>query len=330
MTLLVGTTFGALLLGGLCAAALSGVVVVQTFLYIKLFPRDSATFKAMVGAVWMLDTMHSLLIYTSVWIYLITNYGNERMIDTIPIPLALTGLISAILTFIVHCFFLYRIHKLSHQQWQFTALILVLALFRLCCATVTTAEMIHMKTFTAFKARFQWVLTLGLAMSSLVDILVTWFLTHLLQTLQREIDVSTSSDRVITSVILYTFETNLLTSVTTILSMICWLTMPDNLIFLGLHFFIGKLYANSLLATLNARKQLRHQTQRGTSVDLPSMISPSSSTRRGRTRKFSSRDEIPTSTKLEITVSRTVEVGVDEALPSQSVKHVFIVQPQPK
>lgn len=33
----------------------------------------------------MLDTVHSLLIFSSIWIYLITRYGsNETMIDIIP------------------------------------------------------------------------------------------------------------------------------------------------------------------------------------------------------------------------------------------------------
>ncbi|KAN0073695.1 hypothetical protein V8E55_012172 [Tylopilus felleus] len=85
MPILVGTTLGALLISGFCAATLSGVVTVQTFLYIKLFPQDSMRIKATVGAVWMLDTVHSLLIFSSIWIYLITRYGsNETMIDIIP------------------------------------------------------------------------------------------------------------------------------------------------------------------------------------------------------------------------------------------------------
>lgn len=67
-----------------------------------------------------------------------------------------------------------------------------------------------MKTFTAFKAHFrvcffdvsailnidvlcskQWVFTLGLAMSCLVDILITGFLTHSLHVLQSEKRAST-------------------------------------------------------------------------------------------------------------------------------------------
>ncbi|KAH0825984.1 hypothetical protein J3R83DRAFT_7579 [Lanmaoa asiatica] len=274
MTFFIGATFGALLLGGFCAAALSGVVAVQTFLYIKLFPEDSARVKAIVAAVWMLDTTHSLLVYTSIWICLITNYGDKMKIDTISIPLALTVITTAILTFIVHCFFSHRIHKLSRQRWRYTALILMESLikvgvgvlpFVLCGSHDSrndTYENIygiqgkipseHGKrvssgpSLTIFLPQ-QWVFTLGLAMSCLVDILVTGFLTHLLQTLQSDKRASTSLDRVIGAILLYTFETNLLTSAATIVSMICWLTMPNNLIFMGLHFFI--MYANSLLAT---------------------------------------------------------------------------------
>ncbi|KAI9566286.1 hypothetical protein HD554DRAFT_2174488 [Boletus coccyginus] len=357
MTSLIYVTFGALLLGGFCAAALSGVVIVQTFLYIKLFPRDSTRVKAIVGAVWVLDTTHSLLVYASIWIYLITNYGDETKIDTIPIPLALTVIITASvihypLVQCLNCCDLGNtdIHRTlffltPDPQTESTAMAiygshckhllleigtcgptdrkqpkLVLAFFRLCCATVTTAEMIHMKTFTEFKANFRWVFTLGLAMSCLVDILVTGFLTHSLQTLQSDKRASTSLDRVIGAVVLYTFETNLLTSAATIVSMICWLTMPNNLVFMGLHFFISKLYANSLLATLNTRKQLQHQRQRCASADLPAGF-PRLSTIRRTTGMFSARNELPTATRLEITVEKTVEFGGDEPSPLESFRH---------
>lgn len=94
----------------------------QTFLYIKLFPHDSVRIKATVSlSGWSrrrpdltsrlgwsgvvgprrcalalearaqvpsprtLDTTHSLLVYTSIWIYLITNFGDKAKIDTISV-----------------------------------------------------------------------------------------------------------------------------------------------------------------------------------------------------------------------------------------------------
>ncbi|KAG1817830.1 hypothetical protein EV424DRAFT_1347822 [Suillus variegatus] len=50
-------------------------------------------------------------------------------------------------------------------------------------------------------------------------------------------------------------------STATIATLICWKVMPQNLIFLGIHFIVAKLHANSLLATLNARKQIRNGKQ---------------------------------------------------------------------
>ncbi|KAF8551111.1 hypothetical protein OG21DRAFT_1487267 [Imleria badia] len=319
MTSHIDATFGALLLGGFCAATLSGVVVVQAFLYMKLFPRDSARVKAIVGVVWTLDTTHSLLVYASIWIYLITNYGNVTKIDTIPIVYILI-------------FFLARLIFMS-QLTVITTVSMILYDFvqwpnSVKAVLTFIVHWIHMKTFTAFKAKFRWVFTLGLAMSCLVDILVTGFLTHSLQTLQSDKRSSTSLDRVIGAVVLYTFETNLLTSAATIVSMICWLAMPNNLVFMGLHFFISKLYANSLLATLNTRKQLQHQRQRGASADLPTGFPRFSSIPRRTTGRFSARNEHAIPTKLEITVEKTVEFGADEPSPLESQKRVSIIEPQ--
>jgi len=62
---------------------------------------------------------------------------------------------------------------------------------------------------------------------------------------------------IIDTLILYAFEIGILTSAATVASLLCWVTLNNSLIFLGLHFVIGKLYANSLLATLNSRNELR-------------------------------------------------------------------------
>jgi len=221
----------------------------------------------------------------------------------------MTIALTAILTFIVHCFFAHRIHKLSHCDWRITAPLLVFAFLRLCSASVTTAEMIHLKTFTEFKREFRWVFTLGLALSSLVDVLIAVFLCHSLRANRK---ASSSMDYVINSVILYTLENNSLTSAATVVSMICWLVMPTNLIFMGLHFVISKLYANSLLATLNARKQLRQErAQRGLSAELPLAFPGLAPSNRFHSNHHNSSRVDPIGTKLEINVEKTVEYEVD-------------------
>jgi len=250
----LSSTFGALLLGGLVAVCLSGIVTVQSFVYLKLYSTDATRTKSIVGVVWSLDTLHSGFVCASVWYYLIESFGDTASIDFIPWSLALTIAITAILTFLVHCFFVHRIYKLSNNKWHFAGPIAVLAFFRLMAACVTTSEMIRIKTFSGYALQFKWVFTLGLALSSVVDIGITGVLCYKLRSSRTS---SSSMNQILDSLVIYTFENGSLTSAATVISMVCWLLMPHNRIFLGIHFVIGKLYANSLLATLITRKRFR-------------------------------------------------------------------------
>lgn len=251
----VARTFGALLIGGLFASIMAGTVAVQVIVYFKLYPTDSFRLKLLVLWVWFLDTCHTICIWTSLWNYLIDHFGNTGRIHFIPTTVALTIVFTATLTIFVHLFFAHRIFMLSKRNWALTIPIVVLAFLRLAAASVTTSEMIILHSFPLFKARFRWVFTLGLTLSSTVDVLITGSLFFLLQTSRTS---APDLNAIIDSLIRYAFETGALTCAGTVISLVCWLAMPSNLIFMGLHFVIGKLYANSLLVTLNTRQVLRH------------------------------------------------------------------------
>jgi len=122
---------------------------------------------------------------------------------------------------------------------------------------------------------------------------------------------------IIDSLVVYTFETGTLTCAGTVLSMVCWLTMPYNRLFLALHFMIAKLYANSLLATLNTRKTLRDSRFKASvSGDhaLP-VIFPEYSvggSRRVRGGHSRGSETSEHDAKLEISVQRTVDTRLDD------------------
>jgi len=117
--------------------------------------------------------------------------------------------------------------------------------------------MIRVQVYSAFTEKYPgWIFTLGLSLSSGTDIIITAWLCYFLSGL-RGLTGSTIMIQAIDLLIRYTLETGALTCLATTVSLICWLAMPTNLVFLGLHFVIGKLYANSLLASLNTRHELR-------------------------------------------------------------------------
>ncbi|KAI0714548.1 hypothetical protein C8Q76DRAFT_727080 [Earliella scabrosa] len=264
----VSDTIGAILVGALVSALLSGTVTTQTFVYLKIYGGDDYRRNILiVCTLWLLDTLHLSMAFASAWIYLIQNWGNDHIYDFIPWTIALTVALTAVVTLISHCFFAHRVYILSGCSWWLTLPILVLAVGRLAAALVSTSEMITLRSYEAFVDQVGWVFTTGLSLSTSVDVLITVSLIALLQ--RSRTGFSTITDHLIDVVTLYTVETGLVTSITTAVSLICWLIMPRNLIFLALHFSISKLYATSTLATLNARKSLRRRTRQPDQHILP-------------------------------------------------------------
>jgi len=315
-------TFGALLIGGLFASLLSGFVIVQVFVYFKLYPTDRVRLKALVLTTWFLDTCHTVMIWISLWSYFIDNYGNRPAIEIIHWSLALSVQFPAILTLLVHLFFAQRIFMLSKRNYILTIPIVVLAILRVVSGSVTTAFMLHLHTFPRFKQDVKFIFTTGLALSTTVDVLITASLFVLLQTSRSGL---ATLDAVIDALIRYTFETSSLTCAGTIASMLCWTIIPNNLIFMGLHFVIGKLYANSLLVTLNTRETIRrarsqHSGDYGLRVNGPqearhrhkrhdsdqfTLVSPSTTT--SPDFKFKGEEEEEEEDRVQVVIERTVQ-----------------------
>jgi len=257
----VKETLGAVLVGSGFAAILTGVVGTQTVYYFQSYPDDKLPLQLVVGTVWLLDFLHTIMIFIANWKWLIDNFNNPGITDWIPWPLGVTIVLTAIVTVIVHSFFAFRIHRLSKGNWFVVGPILLLALARLGFATTTCSKMLIYRSFDEFVQKSAWVFTMGLVASSTLDIVVTssllWYLDHARTGFA-------GMDQIVTALCRYTVENGLLTCVGILISLGCWLGMRTNLVFMAIHFVLAKLYANSLLATLNNRRHIRERY--GTSI----------------------------------------------------------------
>lgn len=220
-----------------------------------MYDADYVYTKLLAWTIWNLDVLHTAFIWVTLWAYLIDWYGQAEMIDRIPWALPLTIVFTALLQFIVYCFYAHRIWRLSKKNWMLTGTIIALAIFRLASATVTTGKMLVLGSLDEFKSDIEWIFTLGLALSSGMDVLITGSLWYYLRASKRRGGAENLND-MINSLIIYALDTGAVTCAGSIVSMICWLTMPYNLIFIGLHFVLAKLYANSLFVVLNTRKSI--------------------------------------------------------------------------
>ncbi|OJT13946.1 hypothetical protein TRAPUB_9506, partial [Trametes pubescens] len=113
-------SMGPVLVGSLFALFLSGAVSMQAFWYCQLYPRDRWKIKLMVFFVWLVDALHSGMAITANWQYLIVHFGDWENIDEITWSVAASVALTALNTFVVHCFFIHRIHTLSRNNWYLT------------------------------------------------------------------------------------------------------------------------------------------------------------------------------------------------------------------
>ncbi|RDB24447.1 hypothetical protein Hypma_008381 [Hypsizygus marmoreus] len=311
----IPATLGAILLGSLCAAVFSGVISTQAVAYFMVYLDDRRQIKALAITIWILDVCHTAFIWTACWFYLITNFGNSSAIDHIRWSIALTILFTAFTTTIVHCFLAHRIYLLSKRNLFLIVPILSLAGVRLVSAAVTAGEMLNINSFSEFDDDIGWLFTLGLAVLVCTDIIITSSLVILLR--KSRTHAPSSINDVVNTLIRYAFEAATLTCVGAIVSLVCWLSMQDNLIFLGVYFVISKFYAISFFATLNARRRLRQSHSLSSSarrhgfplrVESPATFKrPDPSSQSPSSRLQPSSEGSPVQRPLEVIVQREVE-----------------------
>jgi len=107
------------------------------------------------------------------------------------------------------------------------------------------------------------------------------------------------TDSLVNILLVYTINTGLLTGIVAMLCFILYAVMPDTYIFMAIFLNLSKLYLNALLATLNARSNLRDQMNGAISIiPLPGIAESGSD---------NSSKRIPTSPHIAINFERYTE-----------------------
>ncbi|KAG6916023.1 hypothetical protein DXG01_008792 [Tephrocybe rancida] len=228
---------GSLVIGVIVSAVFLGISFVQTFYYYTNYHNDPWYLRALVAMTVTLDTIHLALISHSVYRYLITDYGNRQgpnymvnigkestscalsILTVVQVEVLLTGLTGALV-----------------QSWYLTRLWFSL-----------TAKAFPLKTWFGLPSISAITVAVD-ALTTVTDILIAaslcWYL--------RQARTGFKS----------------LTSLCALAALISVLASPTTLIFAAFYFNLGrrkvfydvltwlKVYTNSLLAALNARKSI--------------------------------------------------------------------------
>ncbi|RDX54470.1 hypothetical protein OH76DRAFT_1478766 [Lentinus brumalis] len=248
-------TLGAAFLGTVATSSLYGITIVQTYIYYKRNRSDPTYLKLLVFLLWMLDSLHLALITHAVYFYAVTNFTNllELMIPTWSIlsHIVVTGVSDGT----VRGIFCQRVWKLSNRNW-------------LLCLAIVVSSLVVFSGSIAFAVK-------GFSIASFAD------LPQISDILYVSLGAGVVADVLIAASII---NTGALTSLCAMLCLITYANMPNNFVFIAFYFVLPKLFLNSLLATLNARRRLRESSS-------AAMVSIPLSTTSNSRMSFSSRPQ---------------------------------------
>ncbi|KAH9847831.1 hypothetical protein C2E23DRAFT_889613 [Lenzites betulinus] len=261
-------TFGVFLIGTLIGVMLYGLTVHQTYQYFRMYTDDSLANKALVVLVTVLETFHSVICCHVCYYYLIKNYGRPETLETGVWSInVLTGL-SGIIIILSQTYFARRVFLIGSKLRILVYAAVILLVGELAFSIAATAQAFAIPVFAHFQ-KFTWLISAGAAMAVLGDVVLASVLVIFLKKNTTGMkrynghhrghpDPVRGQHRVV-NFLLFIFS----------------LVSPSNLVYTAFGIVATKctafgfysslqnsdiislaVYANSLLAALNARKYL--------------------------------------------------------------------------
>lgn len=218
------------------------------------YPKDTNGLKVLVAFIWVIDTLHVSLMCHALYYYLVSNFGDPNNLGTGVWSLFTSLGLNLCMAVLVQTYFAFRISHLtrSNIRWWLTSFIMMFVVAHFAFGLETVILMFIKKDFVALSQITLYAATPFAITAVLSDVLIAASLTNAL----------------VNTLIVYAINRCLLTSVVAVAEVIAFAISPGSLWFIAIDFVIGKLYANSLLASLNSRSALRgrnHTHDDGTS-----------------------------------------------------------------
>ncbi|KAK7062917.1 hypothetical protein VNI00_000415 [Paramarasmius palmivorus] len=159
---------------------------------------------------------------------------------------------------IVQAFFVYRIWVFSKGNVPvmlfLSAMVLTLLILQFVFAGIGNTKYPRFEDMGG-------LLGLNLAINSLTAVADVSITVAVCYYLGRSKTGFATSETMLNRITVLAVNTGAITSVWTIVILITYLSLPGYYVYFGMYLVIGRLYANSLLATLNARQKLRSMVE---------------------------------------------------------------------
>ncbi|KAJ7097448.1 hypothetical protein C8R44DRAFT_812248 [Mycena epipterygia] len=244
-------TLGSVEIGLVLATFLYGIETLQTFNYYHDCTKDVVFLRTLVASIWFLELAHLICGCHAMYVMTVTFYGQSQHVLDAPISLVFTILFHAIITIVVQSYFAFRVGILL-KRWHMTILCCLLSLLRLIGYLVLFVNLWNNPDLSLLTTEFNWIVISLSSIGPLVDVLIAASLVYFLW----HFGGSKSTNNMVETIIIWTVETTMITSISGILQLILFVTWGD---FSWMIFYLiqTKLFSNSMLASLNGRRHFR-------------------------------------------------------------------------
>ncbi|KAK0237692.1 hypothetical protein EDD85DRAFT_831375 [Armillaria nabsnona] len=243
--------FGVFLIAIWISLVLFGIIVVQTWNYFSSFPDDPLWQRVYVGCIFTVDFLCSFFILWWMYDLLINDWGNIEPYTLIHWALITDPLFEGLIGPMVQAYYAWRIHVIS-GTWWLSGLVMLCSLMAVGGGLAGTNAAATLKTFQNL-AEAKVVVIFWLLPPAVADIIIAFSLTYYLRQHKGRFE---ASDKVLDRIIRMTVQNGLLTAVIAVIDIIMYFTVttPYHIAFT---FILPKLYANTVLSSLNSRTSIR-------------------------------------------------------------------------
>ncbi|TFK98760.1 hypothetical protein BDV98DRAFT_606549 [Pterulicium gracile] len=243
------------LIGTFLAAILLGIYLMQVYIYFKNFYKDRKLLKLLVSGVCFIEIVHMAVVVQGVYEMSVLDFMHPERFYKMTPGLYIAAYILGVTHLIIPIFLVYRIRVLTQSVWL-VVFLGPLAIARGIISIALSVISHSLGSVTAFSANYTWLIMLSLSLGVLTDLLLSGVMVLLLHR-KRKNSISKETGRVMVKLILYTVESGAITALVSLMTLIVLVAMPKNYAWVGFLIVVPKVYANTLMASLNGRLSMK-------------------------------------------------------------------------
>lgn len=241
------------LLGTCLGSLLYGVTCLQAFFYYQTYVDDRRFLKVTVALLLTLETVHVAL---SIWLidyYLVENYANSQALQSatwLTTAIFVTGFLIDLL---VYFYFIWRIWMFAGKLW-IVIFMGFIGISRSAIGIVASFLSVFRPTWVSYLVNDKAMILIANSLFIVGDVFSASIMAFHLNKSRENILGAARTHMLINRLLTFAIATGSLTVLVDIVALILTLVDPVGLGFTGPVLVQTRLYANSLLASLNLRK----------------------------------------------------------------------------